>query len=121
MVCFHLQKFIHSNVKLMRFHDPFVGLCSVSGMTTKIAMFAVVQNTNSKNVMGPLWQNVFLILSFLLGSTVTGCLIRAATFKLGKFFGVLMIIESLLLFLSTVLYAGDAFVGAQYAAGTLVT
>ena len=40
-------------------------------------------------------------------------MIRAATFKLGRYFGIVMMMESALLFLSAIMFAGTADIGAQ--------
>ncbi len=40
-------------------------------------------------------------------------MIRAATFKLGRYFGIVMMMESALLCLSAIMFAGTADTGAQ--------
>ncbi len=44
---------------------------------------------------------------------IGGIMIRAATFKLGRYFGIVMMMESALLFLSAIMFAGTADIGAQ--------
>ena len=81
---------------------------SVSGTSSKIGMYAVLGNS------AKLLTCVLLLFFFCLGAFVTGILIRAQTFKLGKFFGVVMMIQSFLIFMALDLFVGETSPVAQF-------
>lgn len=105
--------YINGVTILSTFGNP---VSHVSGTTSKIGIYLVQGSFTTKNVMDKFIQAILLIFFFLLGSTMTGCVIRAQSFKLGRYFGIVMMFESVLLCFSAVFYAGDSMVAGQYAA-----
>eukprot|EP00455_Lapot_gusevi_P022235 TRINITY_DN2314_c0_g1_i7.p1 TRINITY_DN2314_c0_g1~~TRINITY_DN2314_c0_g1_i7.p1 ORF type:complete len:316 (+),score=101.78 TRINITY_DN2314_c0_g1_i7:125-949(+) len=80
-----------------------------------MAAFLVMEG-KSDGIFAKFLEQFLILFFFLMGATLTGCMIRAQTFKLGRYFGVVMMIEATLLYMSAIMMAGESLRSGEYAA-----
>jgi uncharacterized membrane protein YoaK (UPF0700 family) len=86
------------------------GITHMTGLTTLSAVAVSEQDWGSG------WHLWAVMLSFLLGAAISGFIVQQSTLKIGRRYGVVLLIEAALLFASVPLLSAQMGVGAYFAA-----
>ncbi len=81
------------------------GLTHLTGITTHISIF--VSNNEIENAI----KALVLVLSFVFGSVVSGFVVQKSNLKLGRNYGFVLILESILLFVSISFLIKESLIG----------
>ncbi|QEL10373.1 YoaK family protein [Kushneria phosphatilytica] len=81
---------------------------AVSHVTGNITLMAQL---TIERAWYPLWQLTLIVISFLVGAMISGMLLRSEALKLGRQYGLALLIESLLLAMATLLFLNRAYGG----------